>query len=162
MRKICVLMIFSLMITFLSISKVNANDLNTELNNQIQRYCVEYGDKYGIAPELLMAIIERESMGDKKAENNGCKGLMQVNEKFHIDRMKRLKVKDLYEVKGNILVGTDYLLELFEEYHEIYLVLMVYNMGPTKALELWEQEKISQYAISVTERSAELERLHGK
>ena len=155
-------MIFSLMITFLSISKVNANNLDTQLYEQIQRYCIEYGDEYGIAPELLMAIVERESMGNPKAENNGCKGLMQINEKFHIDRMKRLKVKDLYEIKGNIHVGTDYLLELFEEYNEIYLVLMVYNMGPTRAIELWRQDKISNYAISVAKRSAELERIHGK
>lgn len=162
MRKASAVLFFSLMITFFIVSKAQAKDSDTELPKQIQEYCIEYGEKYGIAPELLMAIIEQESRGIPDAENNGCKGLMQINEKFHIGRMECLDVEDLYDPEGNILVGTDYLLELFEEYGEIYLVLMVYNMGPAKALELWEQDKVSKYALAIAERSAELERLHGK
>ena len=71
-------------------------------------------------------------------------------------------VYDLTDISGNILVGTDYLNELFEKHSDIYMVLMSYNMGERKATELYEQEIYSNYAVSITERSAELEILHGK
>ena len=72
------------------------------------------------------------------------------------------KILSLKDIDGNIHVGTDYLVELFEEHGDIYLVLMSYNMGESKAKELYEQGKYSKYAISITQRSAELEVLHGK
>lgn len=120
--------------------------------------CTEYGEKYGICPELLMAIIERESDGNPRAKNGNCKGLMQVSVRWHKDRMKNLGVTDIYDERGNILVGTDYLAELFKKHKEVSLVLMVYN-GDSQALE---EGYISDYATEILKRSAELERLHGK
>ena len=61
-----------------------------------------------------MAIVEAESSGKADARNGGCIGLMQVYEKYHKDRMKRLGVTDLYDPYSNILVGTDILMELAE------------------------------------------------
>lgn len=87
---------------------------------------------------------------------------MQINPRYHAGRMERLDVTDLTDIDGNIHVGTDYLAELFAEYGDIYLVLMVYNMGSTKALRLYENENYSNYAVSISERSHELEVLHGK
>lgn len=161
MKKI-ILILISLMISSVLVLCAKASNTDTYLSWEMQKACIKHGEEYGICPELLMAIIEQESRGQPDAENEGCKGLMQINEKFHIDRMNRLGVTDIYSVDGNIRVGADYLLELFEEYGEIYLVLMVYNMGSERAEALWEQGKISKYALTVAERSAELERLHGK
>ena len=42
--------------------------------------------------------------------------------------MERLGVSDLYDPYGNILVATDYLVELFEKHGDIGLSLMIYNM----------------------------------
>jgi soluble lytic murein transglycosylase-like protein len=36
---------------------------------------------------MVMAIIEHESSGQADAENGGCKGLMQIYEKYHRDRV---------------------------------------------------------------------------
>lgn len=133
---------------------------DTWISEEAQEQCITYGEEYGICPELLMAIIEQESSGQAYAENGSCKGLMQVSEKWHKDRMKRLGVTDIFE--GNVLVGTDYLAELFAENDDLYWVLMAYNGGIDYANRMYEAEKYSRYAVSIANRSAELERLHGK
>ena len=133
---------------------------DTWISEEAQEQCITYGEEYGICPELLMAIIEQESSGQAYAENGSCKGLMQVSEKWHKDRMKRLGVTDIFD--GNVLVGTDYLAELFAENDDLYWVLMAYNGGIDYANRMYEAEKYSRYAVSIANRSAELERLHGK
>lgn len=123
--------------------------------------CEEYGEGYGIQPELLMAIIEAESGGNPRAVNGNCMGLMQVNPNYHSERMQRLDVYDIYDEEGNIFVGTDYLHELFEEYGEVTLVLDLYN-GNSKAFYNYDNGIVSDYAQKVLTRSRELEVLHGK
>lgn len=115
----------------------------------------------GICPELVEAIIERESGWDPEAVNGDCIGLMQVSEKWHQDRMERLGVTDLTDPYDNILVGVDYLAELFEQYEDVGAVLMKWN-GDNRLSEYLETGELSEYAEKVLERSAELERLHGK
>ena len=88
---------------------------DTWISKTAQKSCVDYGNEYFICPELLMAMIETESSGDPKAKNGTCTGLMQVSSRWHIDRMKRLGVKSLYDERGNVRVGTDYLAELIGE-----------------------------------------------
>lgn len=133
---------------------------DTWISEEAQEQCITYGEEYGICPELLMAIIEQESSGQSYAENGSCKGLMQVSEKWHKDRMERLGVTDIFE--SNVLVGTDYLAELFAENDDLYWVLMAYNGGIDYANRMYEAEKYSRYAVSIANRSAELEWLHGK
>ena len=116
---------------------------------------------YCVCPELLMAMIETESSGNPDATNGTCKGLMQVSEKWHRDRMERLGVKDIYDPYGNILVATDYLMELAEKYEDIGLVLDVYN-GNSKAMQNAENGILSEYAAKILYRAEMLERIHGK
>lgn len=134
---------------------------DTLISETAQQACVEIGQEYGICPELLEAMIETESRGIPTVSNKSCKGLMQVSEKWHKDRMEKLGVTDLYDEYGNILVGTDYLTELFEEYGDVGLVLMVYH-GESDAVSKAERGVLSGYAKTILERSEELERLHGK
>lgn len=125
---------------------------------EAQEACVKYGDEYGICPELLMAMIERESSGRPDAESGGCKGLMQISDRWHKDRMERLEVTDIYDVDGNIHVGADYLAELFGKYEDVGIVLMVYH-GEKNAVN---KGKLSSYADWILTRSVELERMNGK
>lgn len=133
----------------------------TYISDEIQRLCVEIGNKNNICPELLMALIEQESSGRIYAESGECKGLCQVSEKWHHDRMGRLGVTNIFDERGNIAVAADYLVELFEKYEDPGLVLMIYN-GTSDAIEMARKGELTYYAKSILERSAELERLHGK
>ena len=123
--------------------------------------CDEVGKEYGISPELLEAIIERESGGDVTAHDATCHGLMGISAYWNRDRMKRLGITDIYDPKSNITLGADILLELFEEYEDPYTVLMHYN-GSSHTDARVEAGDYSDYALWVTERARELEIVHGK
>lgn len=123
--------------------------------------CVEIGEEYAICPELLMALIEKESSGHADAQNGSCKGLCQVSEKWHTDRMERLHIDDIYDPEGNIRLCADYLCELDAKYEDIGLVLMVYS-GKSDAVEIAERGELTYYAEWILTRSEELERAHGK
>lgn len=157
-----------ILITFLPIiialafpRTVISEDNDTWISETAQEACIEYGEQYGICPELLEAIIERESSGRPDAENGSCKGLMQISVKWHTDRMEQLGVTDIFDERGNILVGTDLLAELFGKYGDVAVVLMAYH-GERNPAEKAERGEISDYAQGILERSAELERIHGK
>ena len=67
-----VLKVFLPIILCLSIGFTSlAKDSGTYLSEEIQESCVKYGEEYGICPELLVAIIERESSGRPDAESSG-------------------------------------------------------------------------------------------
>lgn len=125
----------------------------------------EYGRQYNICPELLQAIAMRESTLYLEATNGDCKGLMQISERWHTQRMERLGVTDIYDARGNILLAADYIAELRDttEYgYDLVYVLMRYNMRTDTANELYKAGTISNYAKEVVARANELERLHGK
>lgn len=157
--KVMILITVAMMLSAAFVS--TAHPVGTYISQEIQETCEKYGKEYGICPELLMAIIERESAGQADAENGGCKGLMQISEKWHIDRMERLGVTDIYDVDDNIHTGTDYLAELMEEYGEVTTALMVYH-GERDAVARSKDGEISNYAGWILDRSAELERERGK
>ena len=135
-----------------------AQSAGTYISEDAQEACVKYGEEYGICPELLMAMIELESSGRPDAESGGCKGLMQISDRWHKDRMERLEVTDIYDVDGNIHVGADYLTELFEKYEDVGIVLMVYHGEKDAATKT----ELSDYADWILTRSVELERMNGK
>ena len=125
---------------------------------QVLQIAEEIGGKYNICPEFLTAIAFRESRYNPNAEYDGCSGLMQVSPKWHVDRMERLDVSDLRDPYGNMLVASDYLLELFEQYGDPGMVLQVYN-GDSNADEYWIGDSgMSEYATNIIKMSEELER----
>lgn len=142
--------------------KINAAGIDTDLPGEYQQYCEEIGQAYGICPELLEAIIEEESGGDPDAVGSaGEIGLMQVYPKYHMNRAESLGVYSLFAPHGNILVGADYLAELFAKYEDVGTVLMVYN-GTKDALVLGGEGKYTDYAKDIMKRTEQLERLHSK
>ena len=144
-----------LAVCILASTPVTAGERDTQI-----KYidCVEeISAEYNVCPELIESIIEAESNGDKAAKNGNCTGLMQVSSEWHKDRMKRLGVKDLKDPYSNILVGTDYLMELAGEYGDLYVVLATYH--GEKNIDI---NNPSDYVIKIVNRSGELERIHGK
>lgn len=141
-----------------------ADEADTYISEEYQEVIIEVADMYSICPELIMAMVEAESSGRADVTSNaGCIGLMQVNPKWHEERMERLGVTDLYEPYQNILVGCDYVAELFGKYGEVNAVLMAYNEGEYGgAIERAYEGEWSKYATKIATRSEQLERWHGK
>lgn len=97
-------------------------------------------EEAGITYELALAVIRKETefqnvMGD----NGNSYGYMQIQPRWHKDRMERLGVTDLTDPYSNFRVGCDFLAELLSKY-TLEEALTAYNSGkPGK----------SEYATSV-------------
>lgn len=122
-----------------------------------------WGDVYGISPEFLEAVAWAESRYNPNVSNSAgtCHGLMQIKYTAHSHRMNKLGVTSLFDLDGNMVVAADYFAELFEEYEDPALVLMLYH-GEGDAQWKYDNGKMSSYASGVLEMSYELETLHGK
>ena len=128
---------------------------------EIERICIQYGKENGIAPELLEAVIWKESRFQPEVVNAAgtCHGLMQISKGSHRNRMDRLGVTDLYDPESNIAVGTDYLRELFEANEDVATVLELYNGDGSAA---GDPNRDSGYAKKVIAIANALERAHFK
>lgn len=130
------------------------------LNKELQLYIIDICEEKHIAPALVMAMIERESQYDVNAvgDNGNSLGLLQVQSRWHQERMDRLGCNDLLDPYQNVTVAVDYLYELFQKNPEVYWVLMAYNGGSAYASERMTTRNYSEYALFVANRAEELER----
>lgn len=98
-----------------------------EINDHIDKMA----KRYGLDSRIIKALIEEESGWGESAEgdNGQSVGLMQIQERWHKDRMKRLGVTNLYDSEQNITVGCDILSELLNKYGNYKDALSVYNSG---------------------------------
>ena len=100
-----------------------------EINDHIDKMA----KRYGLNPDVVKALIEEESGWCESAEgdNGNSIGLMQIQERWHKERMKRLRVTNLYDPEQNITIGCDILSELLNKYGNYKDALSVYNSGNT-------------------------------
>ena len=159
MRRVNVLEIIIGIVAAVSVLMIAGIRVDAKLDELESWYSyLEYVcEQKDICPELVQAIIETESNWDPDARNGDCVGLMQISKYWHQDRMERLGVEDLTDPYDNILVGVDYLAELFRRYEDPAMVLMLYN-GDSRAWKFWETGEMSKYAARILDRAAELER----
>lgn len=102
------------------------------LSKELQDYTRKICEKYGNVDETLVyALIKQESNFRVKAlgDNGRSKGLMQIQEIWHKERMKKLGVDSLMTAKGNIRVGIDILSEKIDKYDDLGKALTAYNAG---------------------------------
>ena len=130
------------------------------LSHDIQDHIFEVCEEYGIAPALVIAMIAQESgFRDGRIGDGGAsEGLMQVQRRWHQERMDRLGCDNLLDPYQNITVAVDYIAELKEINPDLYWVLMAYNSGMGNATKNMESGNYSEYAVEVTEYAAQLER----
>lgn len=87
-------------------------------------------EKYDVPYALVLGLIEKESnFRNITGDNGSSSGYMQIQQKWHWDRMERLGVTDLMDPEGNFLVGVDFMSELYNRYDDWAVALTVYNMG---------------------------------
>ena len=100
------------------------------LDHDLQAHIIRTCHAYEIDPALVMAVIQKESTFDAAAigDSGNSAGLMQVQERWHRERMERLGVSDLLDPYQNTLVGIDYLAELLDKY-SVAEALTAYNSG---------------------------------
>lgn len=99
--------------------------LSYEDQDFLHTACQESGVPYALA----LAVIERGTQFQNLVGDDGASlGYMQVQERWHWDRMERLGVTDLMNPFGNFRVGCDFLAELLEKY-PTQEALTAYNSG---------------------------------
>lgn len=145
----------------ISILPTNIPAPEDDVPEDVAAICEKYGTEYNIAPELLEAICWNESRFTASAENNTCKGIMQINISSHQARMEKLGVTDIWDIDSNIHVGADFLSELFETYEDVGVVLGSYH-GEKNAVSKAQKGQLSAYTKRILKRAAYYERLHGK
>ena len=88
--------------------------------------CKETGCPY----ELALSVIWNETRFQNiNGDRGNSIGYMQVQPRWHQERMKRLGVTDLSDPLSNFRVGCDFLSELIEKYGNIEDALTCYNTG---------------------------------
>lgn len=128
------------------------------LSHEVQDTIFAECEKYGISPAIVVAMIERESRykEDVVGDSGRSFGLMQIQERWHKQRMVALDCDDLLDPIQNVKVGIDYLAELQEKNGNIFWMLHGYNGGIAYANKQAKNGNISNYAADVIARAYEL------
>ena len=115
---------------------------------------------------LVLVLIEHESgyEFDKVGDGGQSMGYMQIYEKWHTDRMKRLSCTDLMNPYQNVRGGIDFLSYLLKKYGTIQDELAAYNYGEKGAREhLWNNGVyVYSYNSAIMQRMKEIEEVVGK
>lgn len=127
----------------------------------IQVYTYIVCRQYGVDYEMVFALIERESLcrWDIIGDDGESTGYMQIQERWHKDRMERLGVDDLKNPFQNIRVGVDYMAELQERTGGNNMdTLAAYNYGYAGAMRCLWDEGVHEYTYNteIMERAQEL------
>ena len=122
------------------------------LSEDLQLYIYELSERYGVPMNIIVSIAGQESSYNpsKMGDDGESYGLMQVQLKWHRERMEKFNVheKDLMNPYANALIAVDYLAELLKK-GDLEWALMAYNGGPDHANNMTAQGVITEYAESV-------------
>lgn len=138
---------------------IEVNYFDVPLSEEIQDHIFSECERCAISPALVIAIIEHESQYNASAvgDNGNSVGLMQIQERWHAERMDRLGCTDLLNPFENITVGVDLICELYNMNPDVQWVLMAYNGGTGYANRMMEADTYSDYAVEIAQRAEELE-----
>ena len=99
------------------------------MDDDAQAFLRSACEETGVPYELALAVIWKETGYRNVTGDDGASiGYMQVQERWHGDRMARLGVTDLADPYSNFRVGCDYLAELLGKY-PLEEALTAYNSG---------------------------------
>lgn len=105
--------------------------------------------KFGVDPDLVLAVIVVESSGDSRAVSSSkAKGLMQL--KYRTARS--VGITDLFHPYRNIVGGTKYLKRLQKRFGDVDTALAAYNLGPTRVSEFLQNgfnPSVFEYVLRV-------------
>lgn len=128
--------------------------LDVDLQNHILILC----EAYEVDPAIVIGMIQKESMfrADVVGDSGRSYGLMQIQPRWHAERMERLGVTDLLDPYQNIRVGVDFLSELIDHYKSVDYALIAYNGGPAQANKHRSAGTVSGYVRAVKDAANQL------
>lgn len=131
--------------------EISQPTFDVPLDSALQLHIVHTCENYAIDPAIVFAMIERESQytADVIGDNGRSFGLMQIQKRWHLERMERLGVTDLLDPYQNVVVGIDVLAELIDRDKGLYWAIMAYNGGPSYANRMMAADTLSDYACYV-------------
>lgn len=120
------------------------------LDAELQLHIIHVAEEKRIDPAIVIAMAYKESSYNPEAVGDNCNsyGLLQVQPKWHYERMQKLNCTDLLDPYQNVTVAVDYLGELLDRYGDIEKALTAYNRGSYNGT-------ITEYAKTVTEIAKE-------
>ena len=120
------------------------------LDAETQRLLWQACEETGVVYELALAVIWQETNFRNITGDDGKSiGLMQIQPRWHDERMKKYGVTNLNDPYGNFLVGCDYLAELANKDRGIEWMLHAYNGGMSYANKMAKAGEVSKYAANV-------------
>jgi len=124
------------------------------LDAELQLFIISECEERSIDPAIIVAMAERESSykADAVGDGGASKGLLQVQTRWHSDRMDKLGVTDLFDPYQNVTVSIDYLAELIDRGNGLEWALAAYNAGPTGAYSGYGKD----YAAAILKNSKDL------
>jgi len=102
--------------------------LKSDITDLYDHVISEASQTHGVSFSLLKALIKTESDFNPRAVSKaGAIGLMQIMP----ENIRRLKIKDPFDPKDNVMGGTRYLKQLIHRFEgKLHLALAAYNAGP--------------------------------
>lgn len=122
------------------------------LSMDLQLFIIGLAESNGIAPEIVFAMIFRESTFNPSAigDNGNSFGLMQIQPKWNYELMEELECLDLLDPYQNVTVGIAILADHIYRYDgDIAKALTAYNRG-------FYEGTVTQYALNVLATAEEL------
>lgn len=157
---LAVFMVFALAVYASPAEPIDPIIYDVPLEDDLQVYIATLCEEHHIEPEVVIGLIEKESTFNASAEgdNGNSLGLMQIQPRWHRERMERLECDNLLDPYQNVKVGVDILAELIEDYGDLERALMVYNAGAAGAYNGWFQYGVftNEYSSGVLENAANL------
>ena len=101
------------------------------LGKDLQMHIISEAEARGIDPAIIMAMAYKESTYRTDAIGDGGKsyGLLQVQPRWHYERMQKLGCTDLLDPFQNVTVAIDYLADQIARYGDLAKGLTAYNQG---------------------------------
>jgi len=120
-------------IRFQSLKPKQSLSKSTLKFKELESAIIDSARENKIDPELIKAVIMRESGGDPNAVSaKGAKGLMQLMD----GTAKMLGVSDPFDIKQNINAGAKYLSNLLKKFDgDLKKALAAYNAGPSAVMK---------------------------
>lgn len=122
------------------------------LDLDLQLFIIQECEEHHIDPAVIIAMIQRESTFKVEAigDNGNSFGLMQIQPRWHSERMNKLGCTDLLDPYQNVAVGIDFLAEMLDWYDgDMAKALTAYNQGTFKGV-------VSNYASGILANSESL------